>query len=170
MSEALADRTFALLAQAEVPGVVALALPLARRCEFLRDVVAHLIPSRVVFYDAEFVYAPADLVSLLGRFAAATDWAWKVEDGHAAFDNSGVQRVATVRFRWRAEFVEWKFIQETDWVAADFEQRIVDFARAELPGEFIALPFVDQAMAFIYLEQPAAENFRRLISELPDRR
>src|SRR5215471_8711852 len=131
MTASLADRAFQVLARHKVPGVIALALPQARKCEYLRDVVCHLVPSRLVFYDAEWVYKPADLVELLARFAAATDWAWQLEDAKAEFDTGQVQRRATVEFGWNGARIRWTFIQESDWIAQEFIAHIVGFARAE---------------------------------------
>jgi len=165
MTGTLADRTFALLARHKVPGVVSAALFAARSCEFQSDIVAHLVPSRLVHYDAECVYSPADLIDILGRFASATHWDWELNDPRAEFHQDPVQRRATVAFRWKDAPVQWHFPQEGDWLANELVEHILAFARAELPGEFIKLPFKDQTQNFIYLEQPAADDFRRLLAE-----
>lgn len=148
--------------------MVAAALPLARKCERLRDVVAHLIPARGVFYDAEWVYTPEDLIKLLQRFAAATDWAWKLNEARANFQDDPVfHHRATVEFRWKGDLIQWTFIQETDWVASEFVDYILEFARSELPGVFIKLPFVDQGQDFLYIERAAEAEFRALMTETP---
>src|SRR5438874_3541962 len=167
VTDTLADRTFAVLARHKVPGVISAALPLARKCERLSDVVSHLIPSRAVFYDAEWVYKPEDLVELLQRFAAATDWDWELTDPHAEFHPDPIQRRATVEFRWKGSLLRSTFVQDTDWIASEFVSFVLDFARAELPGVFIKLPFVDQVQAFIYIERAAEAEILTLMTETP---
>lgn len=165
MTDTLADRTFALLARHKVPGLVSLALFAASRCEELCGIVSYLIPSRLVHYDTECVYSPTDITEVLGRFAAATHWDWELNDPRAEFNEDPLQRRATVEFRWKDAPVQWNFVQETDWLANEFVEHVLAFARTELPGEFIKLPSKDQTAYFIYLAQPAAGEFRRLLAE-----
>ena len=103
----------------------------------------------------------------LQRFAAATDWAWELTGSRAEFHPDSIQRRATVEFRWKGSLVRSTFVQDTDWIASEFVSFVLDFARAELPGVFIKLPFVDQVQAFLYIERAAEADILTLMTETP---
>jgi hypothetical protein len=106
----------------------------------------------VVFYDAECLYEPSDLIRLINKFAAATEGDWTPQSLQADWD--GLQ--AQVAFEFQGQPVRWTFPQQSDGVACAFYECLGEFTQQHLLGVFVNLPTRDQCACHLYLPRDIA--------------
>ena len=127
----------------------------------MATVLRRLAPSRTIHLDAECITASDDLEMVVGAFADATQGEWSV--AHLAAEWDPDTGHGSVGFVDRGAHRRWDFEQRGSAASRELLDLIVQYARENLPGEFVEVPARDDCVCAIYLPPDAAEALRELL-------
>lgn len=121
----------------------------------------------VVYYDREMIYREDDYARLTDEFTEATSGQWRLANLSSSYvpvDGVPLCDTTAVNFDHDGRHFRWQFSGTcSDWVQAQFEGYVSEFAEQHLPGRFINLPTFDQTAEWLYLPAQVVEDLRSAV-------